>query len=209
MLIGTMTTGVGIVSTFQLNYLPAWLYYVAATQLTSIKIDVSGDGVVLDLDAEGLSAASGIRRYGAVANSYLLPLADGLVPNKVVTISATNSAAQTPALYGFSLQAASAYIKTTRIYALAGSELIIDKFGHLAFGASLSDNDIINVRFVDGTIQKFVGTELKGLYTIYSNEIDSFAIDNVESMIDSVSFIPTAALTLYKTVYVPLAGGQL
>lgn len=208
MKLGTLTTGAAVVTTLQTNYLPAWLYFVAATGLTSIKIEVSGDGVVLDLDTSGIASLSGIRRFGAVTNSYLLPLADGLIPGKVVNWTFTNSAAQTPDIFGFSLQRGTAYIKSTRIYALAGTETLVEKFAHLGFDSTLADTDILNVSYVDGHIEKLTGTELKGMYTIYSNEIDAFAIDNVEHNIDNVRFIPGAARTLYKTAYVPV-GGQL
>src|SRR4030042_3942145 len=110
MKIGTLTTGVGVQTVIKLNYLPQYIYYLAATQLTGLIVTVSGDGVICNLDATGLSAISGIRRYGAVATSYMIPLADGFIPNKVVEMVFTNSAAQTPDIFGFSNNKGDVYV---------------------------------------------------------------------------------------------------
>lgn len=200
MKIGTLTTGAAVTTVVTLNYLPAVLYYIAATQLTSIKVTVAGDGVILDLDAAGLNAVSGIRRYGAVANSYLIPLADGFIPNKVVEITFVNSAAQTPDIYGFSLKKGMAYIVSRQQKVLASSGATFEKFAHIAF-SSPTVTDEINVGFVDGHVQKIVSVELLGIYTYYSNETDSYCIDNVDGAINYVNLIPSTDRTCYVTRY--------
>jgi hypothetical protein len=99
MKIGTIATGAAVETTINLNYVPQYIYYVAATQLSSIRVTVEGDGTILDLDTTGLTAVGSITRFGTVANAYLIPLADGLVKNKVTQLTFTNSAAQTPDVF--------------------------------------------------------------------------------------------------------------
>jgi prepilin-type processing-associated H-X9-DG protein len=203
MKIATLTTGSGVVTVATLNYLPAYLYYIAATQLTGLKVTVAGDGVICDLDAAGLNAVSGVRRYGAVANSYMVPLADGFVPNKVVEITFTNSATQTPDVYGFSLQKGTAYMVSRIQKVLASSGATFENFAQIAF-SSPTTTDEINVGFVDGHVQKFVNVELLGWYTLYSNETDSYCIDNIEGEIDYVNIIPSTDRTCYLLRYAPI-----
>jgi hypothetical protein len=207
MKIGTLTTGAAVVDVFKLNYVPQYLYYVAATQLTGIKVTVAGDGVILDLDAAGLNAVSGIGRFGAVANSYLIPLATALLPNKVCEVQTTNSAAQTPGLYGFSLQNSMrnqgvpiAYVRSVKQTALSGSSVTFEEFAQVAF-ASPTVSDIFTVGYVDGHIEQFESTELLAIVTLEQNEVDSYCILNLEQMIDWVKLIPSTDRTCYITKF--------
>ena len=207
MKIGTLTTGAAVVDTFKLNYVPQYLYYIAATQLTALKVTVAGDGVIVDLDAAGLNAVSGIGRFGAVANSYLIPLATALLPGKVCEVQTTNSAAQTPVLYGFSLQNSMreagvpiVYVRTVKQTALAGSSVMFDRFAQVAF-SSPTTADIFNVGYVDGHIEQFESTELLAVVTLEQNEVDSYVIVNLEQMIDWVKLIPSTDRTCYITKF--------
>lgn len=193
--LGTLTTGDTVVTTINLNYLPQYLYFIASTALKGLKVNVAGDGIIVDLDQDGIKVVSGIRRFGAVANSYLVPLADGFVPNKVVTLTFTNSAAQTPAVYGFSMQKGSMYFTSLQQTALSSSGVTFDNFAHLGI-ESMATTDTLTVEFRDGLSQDFESTELLGVYTLYSNETDSYNIDNVEQGIKRVKLIPAADRTV-------------
>lgn len=200
MKLGTLTTGAGVETTIRLNFVPQYLYFVAATGLTSLRVSVAGDGTILDLDTAGIAGVSGIRRYGAVANSYLIPIANGLIQNKVTDIVIVNSASQTPDIYGFAMAQGDTYIVSQRQTVLASSGATFQKFAHLSI-ASASTSDKITIGFNDGTLQEFVSEELKGVYTLYSNETDSFTIDNVESNIAYVRLIPAADRVVTWTKY--------
>jgi hypothetical protein len=203
MKIGTLTTGVGVVTTIKLNYLPQYLYYIAATQLTGLVVTVAGDGVIVNLDAVGLAAISGIRRYGAVANSYMIPLADGFVPNKVVEMVFTNSAAQTPDIFGFSLVKGDGYAVSFMETVLASSGKIFENFAHLAV-LSMAATDLLTINYEDGHVQDFNSVELLGLYTLYSNETDSYCIDNLDFAIVSVKLVPAADRKVLVTRFIPV-----
>jgi len=210
MKIGTLTTGVGVVTTINLNYLPQYLQFLATTQLTGLKVTVHGEGVLMDLDADGITALSGVRRFGNVTNVMLMALADGFIANKNVELVFTNSAAQTPDVYGFSLQKGSAYVKSVRVKAFANSQVTFENFGFLGFQSTLSDTaDILTIRFVDGHIQQITGTELKMLCTLFMNETDGFVIDNVEGEIDEVTLVAGADRLAYVLSYVALGSGGI
>jgi hypothetical protein len=200
MKIGTLTTGAGVETIIKLNYVPQYLYFVAGTVPTGLRVTVAGSGTIMDLDGAGIAGVSGIRRYGAVANSYMVPLSDGLIPNKVTEIIFTNSAAQTPDIFGFALATGSSFIVSQRQTVLASSGATFQKFAHLAI-ASAAAGDEITIGFADGTQQRFSADELKGVYTLYSNETDSFCIDNVESNIIFVRLIPAADRVVTWTKY--------
>ena len=197
--IGTLTTGVGVVSTFNLTYVPQYIHFVAATQLTALKVTVLGDGVICDLDAAGLSALYNIRQFGQVTNGYNIPLADGLISGKNVEITVTNSAAQTPVLYAVSMQKGSAYIQCLRQTALANSGVNIEKFAYLAIPA-MTTADVMNITYVDGLVQNVVSPELAAMSNLVQSASLS-VIDNVEGFIDLVQFTPAANRTVYVVRY--------
>lgn len=193
-----MTTGDAVVSTFNMNYVPQYIYFIAATALKGLKVTVAGDGVICDLGENDIPGVSGIRRYGAVANSYYVPIADGFIPNKVTTLQLTNSAAQTPAIYGHSLQKGSCYITSLKETVLASSGKTFSDFAQLCI-VSAATTDLITVTFQDGHVEDFESTELLGVYTLYSNETDSYCIDNIEQNIKSVKIIPSADRVIVAT----------
>lgn len=197
--IGTLTTGVGVVTTFNLTYVPQYIHFVAATQLTGLKVTVLGDGVIMDLDAAGLSALYNIRQFGQVTNGYNIPLTDGLIPGKNVEIVATNSAAQTPILYAMSMQKGSAYIQSLRQTALANSGVVLKKFAYMAIPA-IAAADVLNITFVDGLVDKVEAAELPARSNLYQSASLNI-IDNVEGMIDTVQFTPSANRTVYVVRY--------
>lgn len=197
--IGTVTTGVGVVSTFNLTYVPQYIHYVAATQLTGLKVTVLGDGVICDLDAAGLSAVYNIRQFGQVTNGYNIPLADGLISGKNVEITVTNSAAQTPVLYAIALQKGSAYIQCLRQTALANSGVTLTKFAYLGIPA-IATTDVLNITYVDGLVQNVVSPELAAMSNLVQSGSLS-VIDNVEGFIDTVQFTPSANRTVYVVRY--------
>lgn len=197
--IGTMLTGVGVVTTFNLTYVPQYIGYIASPQITGLKVTVLGDGVVTDLDAEGLSSLHNIRQFGWSQNSYAIPVADGLIPGKNVEIIATNSDVATPNLYAISLQKGSAYIQCLRQVALANSGVVLERFAYLAI-PSATDADDINITYVDGLVQKVLASELGLIANLFQSEPLNI-IDNIESMIDSVQITPEANRTIYLVRY--------
>lgn len=197
--IGTMTTGAAVVTTFNLTWVPQYIHFVAGTQITGLKVTVLGDGVICDLDAAGMSVLYNIRQFGQVTNGYNIALADGLIRGKNVEITATNSAAQTPILYGTSMQMGSHYIQSLRQTALANSGVVLSQFAYLGIPA-IAAADVLNITYVDGLTTKVEAAELPAM----SNNFQSAplnVIDNIESMMDEVQFTPAADRTVYVVRY--------
>lgn len=197
--IGTLTTGVGVVSTFDMTYVPQFLFYVAATQLTGLKISVLGDGVTTDLDAAGLTAVGKAFQFGSVTNGYLIPIADGLIKGKNVEIVVTNSAAQTPVLYAVSQQYGSIYMQCVRSKALADSGAEFTKFAAICIPA-IGATDILNISYVDGFTSKVESAELAAMAILQQNDAAA-VINNLLGNIDRVQFTPAADRTVYSVRY--------
>lgn len=151
----TLTTGAGIVTPANLTFVPEYLFYAAATQLTGVKITVQGDGVIFDSDANGLTHCGVNRVQGQLTNGYSFRLSNGLIANKNVLFEFTNSAAQTPVIYYDSFQTPSKenrlYLQLLRQTALVGGT-DFDNLVTLSL-PSMSATDYVNILMKDGTQQ--------------------------------------------------------
>lgn len=204
MKIGTLTTGAAVQTEINLNYLPSVIWYIAATQLTGLKVEVLGEGVICDLDADGLSTVGKGGRVGDVSNLYVIPLATGLVSGKNVVMTFTNSAAQTPDVYGFSTSKNGRFfVKNlqTKVFANSGIEIDGGRFDSISFENGTAASDELEVRYADGLSQKFNLLDLQAQNSISFNvagtDEDYYLQQN--GRITSVSYIPNADTTLYLT----------
>lgn len=195
MQIGTLTTGAAVDTTINLNYLPGFISYIAATQLSALKVTVEGDGVICDIDDVGLSGLASIRRYGQVTNEYQIPVADGFIPNKVTELVFTNSAAQTPAIYGWSTRNGTSYFVSRRQKVLANSTVNFPNFSYLTIDTPVAA-DIITVTFRNGLVQKFSYIELKTWIGMYSYITGSYVVDNMNGLIANLQYIPSTDRTI-------------
>lgn len=201
--IGTLTTGADVQTIINLNYCPQYLYYIAATQLTGLLADVSGDGVVCNLDADGLNELGVMKRLGGVANSYVITLADGLVPNKVTTLTFTNSAAQTPIIYGFNGAPGSHYFVSQKNLVLANSSLDFANFMRMGI-VSPTVNDIITITYRNGIVQKLTAAELLAIISFQENQNSYYTLDNFSGDIVNVNYIPDTNRTIYTSLPMPI-----
>jgi hypothetical protein len=197
--IGTMTTGAAVVSTFSLTYLPEQIFFVAATQLTALKVEVLGEGVICDLDAAGINALGRSREISAVTNGFAIQLADGLIKGKNVTITATNSAAQTPTLYAIVRNAGRLYVNSSRQQLFANSPIDLDKFLYLAL-PNLGATDAVNITYQDGTTSNTNRAEMQYIATLsenVQNTASDYVIDNYEQDIKAVNITQSTTASIY------------
>lgn len=197
--LGTLTTGVGVITTFNTTYVPKFVNYVAATQLTGLKITVQGDGVIFDSDAPGLDSSGVLRQFGQVTNGFIITLANGFIPGKNVIWEFTNSAAQTPTIFVSSDETANKpmYLQMLRQAVLANSGQNFTDFATLAL-PSLGATDIVNILYNDGTQQQFNRAELGAYLQFTQNVIGSrYTIDNFAGRIKLVNVLAGAAQTAY------------
>lgn len=197
MKIGTLTTGAAVVTTIDLQYIPEKIFYVAATQLTSVKAEVLGEGVILDLDATGLTAQGKHRIVGGVTNGYVLDLADGIITGKSLRLTFTNSAAQTPDIFAFGDNAGSIYVRTLKATVLLNNNTTLQKFAVL-FMPSLAAGDKVTVTYEDGLTQIWEREDLNCTSGLYQNT-PAYQIDNLEGKIKMVQVLVAATQTVYIT----------
>jgi hypothetical protein len=209
--IGTLTSGVGLVTTINTTYLPEFFSYTAATQLTGVKITVQGEGVIFDGDASGLTHWGVNRLQGQFTNTYTFRIANGLITGKNVIWEFTNSAAQTPIIYADNWEVAGranprvgkqggqrSYLQAIRQAVLANSGQDFDDFATLSL-PSVAATDEINVLYSDGCQQKMNRADVLAKLQFTQNVISTpiYMIDNFGQTIQKVSVIAGAAQTAY------------
>lgn len=210
-LLGVLTTGVSVVTTFNTTYLPKFLHYVSAVQLTSIKVTSQGDGVVFDSDANGLNSAGVLRQFGQVTNGYTITLTNGLITGKNIIWEFTNGAAATPSIYvsADETNARPMYLQLLRQAVLANSGQNFTDFATLAL-PSLASTDIVNILYKDGTQQQFNRAELQAYLTFTQNVNGSlYTIDNFAGRIKMVNVLAGTAQTAYVQRWVPAINGGM
>lgn len=195
MKIGTLTTGVGVVTTIDLQHVPENIGFVAATQLTGFKAEVLGEGVICDLDATGITAVGNHRLLGKPANGYVIPLADGVIKGKSLRLTFTNSAAQTPDIFAFGDNDGEIYVRTNKATILLNNNTMLNKFGAL-FLPSLAAGDKVTISYEDGLTQIWERDDI-ALKSGQFQNIAGYVIDNLEGTIKNVQVLVAATQTAY------------
>lgn len=204
MLIGVATTGVGIVTTFDLQHCPeALLIKGATTQLQGLKVEVLGttDGTICDLDAAGITAIGRHRQQGVAAGAYIIPLATGIITGKNVRITVTNSAAQTPTLYSYGDgNFGQSYFISKKQTIIQNSNTTFDSF-HAMFFPNFGANDYLTATYKDsnglGQLSQIMTYD--DLYYV-SGVIQTtlqVQVDNCESNLDRIQVMVSATQTAY------------
>jgi len=210
--IGTLTTGAGVVTTFNTTYLPKYFFYTAATQLTGVKITVQGDGVVFDTDAAGLSQIGTNRQFGQITNSFLFTISNGFIAGKNVIWEFTNSAAQTPQVFVSSDETPNnpLYLQLLRQAVLANSGQNFTDFATLSL-PSLAATDIVNVLYNDGTQQQLNRADIQYQLGWTQNVLNTpvYLIDNFGGRIKTVNVLAGANQTAYVQRWVGAVKGGM
>jgi len=192
MIIGTIPAS--STGTITLTYVPEFLFFVAATAPSALRVTALGDGVICDLDANGLNAINGQFAVSRVSNGFLLKLSDGLIKAKNVEISLANTVASSLTLHGFSTREGANYVTHHRAIVLANSGHTFVDFSFLAL-PGLSATDTIDVLYRDGTNQRYVVAELQALQANTSWNISVNVVDNIAGEIHKVTVIPASNIT--------------
>lgn len=197
------TTGAVISTAYTINatFVPQYLYFNVAVAPSALKVSVFGDGVITDLDAQGVLFVQGLRMNGRVTNGWIVPLADGFIPNKNLEIVYTTGSAVAVDIYGISLRKGSVYVQCLRQTALANSGVSVKKFAALSLmnGATA---DVINITYADGLSQKVAFEELKPTMGLYASDINSMiGIDNIDAEISEVMLTPNATQVIHVVKY--------
>lgn len=199
MKVGTLTTGAGVVTTIDLQFCPEKIAYVAATQLTGLKVEVLGEGVVVDLDATGLTAQGRHRLVGFPTNGYVIDVADGIITGKNTRLTITNSAAQTPDIFAMGDNNGNIYVRTQKATVLLNNNTYFEKFAAL-FLPSLAAGDKVTMTYEDGLTQIWDRDDIMA-YSGYYQQAAAYVIDNLDGRIKSAQVLVAATQTVYVTDY--------
>jgi len=202
--LGNITLGVGVSTTIQLTYLPQYLGFSIGTTPTSIRVNVLGDGVVMDLDAAGIVQLNGFETLGLVADQFLIPLADGLVKGKNVEITIVNADALGFTIFGWSKLPARNYFIYQRQTILANSGVDFNNFALLAITAP-GATDIFNITYRSGIVESNATlNEIRDDVSYFQNNVGVFLINNLDQIIKTVNIIPAANRTAYLMKFEPV-----
>ena len=192
MIIGTIPAS--STGTINLTYLPEFLFFEAATTPTMLRVTVLGDGVICDLDANGLNAINGIDAVSRVANGFLLRLSNGLIAGRNVEIVIANAVAAPLQVNGFSTAKGSFYVQYLRQIVLANSGQTFRDFSLLAL-PGIAPADTVDVNYQDGTSQRFNAAELRQLVGVNGFQVTHPAVLNMDGTVKSVTVIPAGQIT--------------
>lgn len=197
MLIFTAPGGVGTAFTFNMTYLPEFIRYVAATQLTSLRVETQEDGVLHDWTAAGLNAMNGFMKVGAqAANSFQFRLADGELRPKNVTISGVTAAAGAIPFYVCSDNKGTVPFKSSNAAILALNPTLFEKFTALFIPTMATGTDYAEITFDDGHTQRFEIEDLTSLASVYQ-QVEGIIINNVNGYIKKAVIRCAAATPAY------------
>lgn len=198
---GTIAGGVGTSTTIQLAYCPEKIRFITASAPQSIKVNVLGVGVIVDLDAKGVESLGRLNKLGVTPNGYEIPLADGLIIGKNVEIIVTNATAAAFDLFVDSNNVGGlGYVQSLRQTIFASTAFELSKFAVFGLG-NIAPTDQIDITWADGTVQKLEPAELPFLVQNYQNDTTVKAIYNFDFEVKSVRFIPTANEVVYIMSY--------
>lgn len=199
MLVATSPAAIGAWG-FNLNYIPQFLIYdAAAAPLTNLRVQEQVDGVLVDLPAAGILQVRNFMRYGLVASTVTkIRLANGHLPNKNVTVTATIAAAVAVPFQACSDCPGNVPFKYTVAALLAGTPQPFQDFIAL-FLPGLAAGDNVLIEFANGHSQLFNEVELLELTSQFQNNqlATGFEINNINSYIHKATVTQAAAGNAY------------
>lgn len=226
-LIGVVASGIGTSTAIPtITTVHQFIYFEIATTPQSIKVNVNGDTLIMDLDTAGINVIKNIRSNGTFTNGFLFQMATGMISGVNVDITVVNNVAAAFNVFGFNrrrmAQGYNQYVQTLGINLNASQSFDVTNF--IYFGApSMASADILNIYRNQSTsggpgrnptipfsakqeLETFRGT--LQLFENQSTALKSAAFDNYDRDIDRINFIPVAAQKIYIQRIVP-AGAQI
>jgi len=204
MLLGTAAAGIGTSTTIITQFVPQYLYWNNGTTPQSISVSVQNDGVITSLSTNGINNFAALRFPGRATNGFYIPLSNGNIPGKIMTITFVNNVAAPINIYGISLQNGNTYVQCLQQQVLANSGTRFEKFAFLGLPA-VAAGDIINITYKDGYIHDATNVELASMQAIYQNNVNGTTIagvDNFAGNVSNVRFTPAADQTVFLLRYI-------
>lgn len=200
--VGASTTG-----TFSFNFVPQFIEFIAPTSPSLFQINVNGDGMVFNLDTNGLSGMTHIRAVNRATSSYMFQLSDGLLNNKNGTVTITTGVSAVTVRAWSPVKNGTMYLTYNPAAALAAQAYNLQKFAYASF-PSAAAADPFQLAYADGSLDNVTREELNTYLGYTENTgITRYAVDNISpARISMVTFTPAAAQTFYVMKYQAASG---
>jgi hypothetical protein len=191
-----------VTQTFNVTYIPQFIGFTIATIPTAFSINVQGDGVIFNMDGNGLTSMSNIRLVGVVANTYVYQLANGLINGKNASVTIANATAAQLDVYAWSKDQGNIYMSYLTQNALLNSGITLQDFAYAAF-PSAGAADSFTIEYNSKITQ--VNLRLEEQFAIgYTQNVATarYNIDNIApSLVKKVTYIPTTSQNVYVMQY--------
>ena len=195
-------------ATIPLTYVPQFVTFVTADAPTQLQFKVLGDGVIKDLDTNGIAVENNLLSKEIVTNGYLIQLADGFIGRggpKNAQLTIANAGAAALEVYGYSQRQGQIYVQTIQQQVLANSGQRFTDFAYLGM-PSFVQADNLQITYQDGHVDTQVGpTEVRAAQQVVQANL-ALAIANFEQTIKAVDLIPAATQSIYVMKFVPASG---
>lgn len=185
-----------------MQYLPEQIGWTetATNNVQNIKIEVLGEGVIVDLDRDGIEAVCQYQMNTAPTDSLKhmnLTLADGIITGKTVVMTFNgNTGTDATDIFARGNNAGTMYITSNKYTILANNNVELSKF-LLLFVPNMADGDKATCSFVDGTVQIYEPTDLK-IESAMVQAIPQMVFDNTEQNFDYVQMLVAATQVIYQ-----------
>lgn len=196
------TVALSTTGTFSFNFVPQFIEFVATNNPTLFQINVNGDGMIFNLDTNGMQGMTGIRTYTRLANSFMFQLADGLLNNKNGTVTITTAATAVTVRAWSPNKKGTMYLTYNPAAALATQSYNLTSFAYASF-PSAATTDSFQLSYNDGSLDNITREELQQYLAYFeATGITKYSVDNIApARISQVTFTPIAAQTFYVMKY--------
>lgn len=214
--IGTVASGIGVSTSFNgVKGIPGALVFEVSTTPQSITVNINGRVTTVFLDTAGINNLANPRTNGRPANSFFIPIANGLMTEYTMDITIVNNVAAAFDLLAISADSAPVdapgFYVSSRQTVNAGSIQVFDDFTYLALpNAAAADQITLLGSKKNSEGQRVAGNwnsrvELAGARAILAQRENAVsglvaakvAFDNYNKDYQQINFQPVATQVVY------------
>jgi hypothetical protein len=173
-IIGSMTTGAGVLTSLILPQCPQFLIinntYSETFDLTNLDVSINGASTISLIGADDIDACAQIKSHStgdeaSSANGLImaLELSNGEI-NAPTLIRLTNEGSNTNTIYGVSQQVGTAPYRVSQFTVNSVSNQIFQDFNYLLINSSPANIDSIEIQWTNGFKNRFAPQELPVLF---------------------------------------------
>jgi len=176
-IIGSMTTGAGVLTSLILPQCPQYLIintsYGGTFTLTNLDVSINGASTISLIGADDIDAVAQIKSHSSDGDANLmmaLELANGEI-NAPTLIRLTNEGSNTNTIYGVSQQVGTAPYRVSQFTVNSVSNQIFQDFNYLLINSSPANIDSIEIQWTNGFKNRYAPQELAVLFrNMYASE---------------------------------------